>query len=1011
MLSILLLGSPRILRDGVPVEIARRRPRYLIYYLAAQPGPVGREQILAIFWPDHERGAAQQLLRTSLHAARKALGDTLITTDDQLSLRADVHVDLRLLATAVQGDAVAALAAALAAYQGDLLAGVQVEDSPAFEEWLLAERERVRLLVLRGLGRLARLYEARGEYAAALAALLQALDLDPLQEDLQRAAMRLHYVLGDRVAAIRRYEELRDLLDAEMGVPPMAETRALYDAVITDSLQIDPPPLPSRPLLATPPPPATLPFAGRGTELALLETALAAGHLALIEGEPGIGKTRLAHECAQRRGGLVLLAEAHELEQSLPYHPLATALRTLLAHPDWPVLHARINLDPLWWHEVARLLPELHPQTAPLAPPDEARLWEALARFLGALAQIQPFALVFDDIQWADSSTLGLIGYLLRRSPGPHLALLATSRPAAPRSGVAILAATLLREGRLTRVALSRLTPADTLSIARNLSPVYANLLADWLQRHAEGNPYITNELVDHARHTGLLLANGTLNLTMLAQGVVVPQTVYSLIQNRLLRLSDEARRVLDAAAAVGREFEFEVAARASALSEAAALDALDELCATRLVLPLEDGRFTFDHSLTLEVAEREVAAPRQRLLHRRVGEALEALHRNRLDGVAGLIASHYTRGGAIERAATYALRAGQQAARVAAWAEAAAFYTQALAGTPDAERHPLLLALGEALHNAGEIAAAVEHLRSALATAVSPAEERAARLALARTILAQGRYAEMIELVRPLHDCPLANDAISAEFLWGTALSLEGADLSAAAAHLRRAEAQIGEQVRADPVALAQVRFELGSVLAQQGDLPQAIALYREALAVAEQAGQGAEQWRILAHNNLAYHLHLLGNVEEAEAQIRAGLALAEARGALTLLPYLRSTAGEVALARGHLDMAEEQFRLGLDLAERLDIPERIAGLRANQGLLAIRRAQPQQASVHLRAALSRADDLGIHHLAAQIRVWLAPLTAPDERRTLLAEARASAERAGRSRILAQIEALEERM
>ena len=96
------------------------------------------------------------------------------------------------------------------------------------------QRERYRRLAIRGLAALSRAYEAKGDLAAALDAIDRALASDPLQEDLQRAALRLHYLSGDRAGAIRRYEALRKLLDEEMGVPPMAETRELYDAIIKD---------------------------------------------------------------------------------------------------------------------------------------------------------------------------------------------------------------------------------------------------------------------------------------------------------------------------------------------------------------------------------------------------------------------------------------------------------------------------------------------------------------------------------------------------------------------------------------------------------------------------------------------------------------------------------------------------------------------------------------------------------------------------------------------------------
>src|SRR5262249_37220037 len=153
----------------------------------------------------------------------------------------------------------------------------------------------------------------------------------------------------------------------------------------------------------------------------------------------------------------------------------------------------------------------------------------------------------------------------------------------------------------------------------------------------------------------------------------------------------------------------------------------------------------------------------------------------------------------------------------------------------------------------------------------------------------------------------------------------------------------------------LAQVRFELGNVLAQQGDLPRAIERYREALAAAERAEATIPQ-RILILNNLAYHLHLLGDPSASEFA-QAGLRLAQEKGVLSFQTYLLSTLGEIALAAEDLPAAEQYFAEGLALAEQLSLPERIAGITANLGLLALRGGQTALAIHRLSSALARAD------------------------------------------------------
>ncbi len=1010
MLAVRTFGAPEIVLNGAPLTIPRRKSRAVIFYLAAQAAPVRRDTLLALLWPDAERAAALQTLRTTLHGLRKALGEALLADDETLALAPTVSVDARQLEAGLRAPDDAGLTASLALYQGDFLAGFSLPDASGFDDWAAAERDRYRRVVVRGLTRLSRAAEARQDYQAALEALERGLAFDPLQEDLQRTALRLHYLAGDRAGAIRRYEHLRRLLDEEMGVPPMAETRALYDAIIRDEVG------PGAPASAPPRVPADAapneasltapPFTGRAAELQTLRTALEKRRVAIVEGEPGIGKTRLAGEFLRSTNARALVGAARELEHALPYQPLREALRGLLVRPDWSDQRASLcaALPAVWRDEAARLLPELDPERATAAATDESRLWEGVFQLLLTVSRQAPLIMFIDDAQWADASTLSLLGYLARRAEATQapLTVLLAARPYTSRSPLAALLQALTREGRLVRVPLARLSPADLLALATHLSPTFAQPLAQWLQHNSEGNPYILTELVRDLLEQGLIRA-GILNLDRLAPSPAVPQSVASLIESRLARLSEAARRVLDVAVAAGRLFEFDVVARAAGLSEAAALDALDELRAAHLVLPAPDEQFAFDHTLTMEVAYRQVGEPRHRLLHRRVAEALESLGRDRGDGLAGILAWHFMEGGAPERAAPYALRAARQAVRLAAWREAIAFFEQALAGVEDRQRLEVLMALGAARTQAGQAVQAAEALQAALAEA-GPEQRHAIQRLLAQSFLNQGRYADVIALAQDLQREAPENDG-SAELLWGTALSLEGADLAGAAAHLHRAESLLLASPQPDPERLAQAKFELGSLAAQQGDLPQAIALYREALAVGESGG--LDVWQVLALNNIAYHQLLLGDAA-AQANAQRGLALARERGLLGVLPFLWSTFGEIQLAAGDLAAAEAAFSEGLELAEQLSNAERIAGLTANLGRVAARRGENALAIHRLSTALARADTLGTQHLAAQIRLWLVPLLPAAEARAALAEARAVAEGGGRRRLLAEAARLE---
>ena len=454
MLTVQLFGQPGFYLDGRPIKLARRKSRAVAYYLAAHAQPLKREHLLSVFWPDTPRTAAQQVLRTTLHGLRKAFGSAVLAEGDDVSLAAEVDArEFEARLTGLSGDS-DALTAALALYQGDFLADVSLPDAETFEDWAAIERERYRRLAVRGLIRLSKNHEGQRDYAAALEGLDRALAIAPYQEDLQREAMRLHYLAGDRPGAIRRFLHLKEMLDNEMGVPPMAETQALYDAIITDTLQ---PPRPGpgesgsgapagtngipsgrpspapEPAAFTRPPDSqapVLPFAGRRAEMDALRQAVSERKLALIEGEAGIGKTRLAEEFIRASGALPLVGVARELEQFLPYQPIVEALRGLLADAAWPGIQAGLQatLSPFWLGETARLLPELGaPAPGRESAADESRLWEAMHQFLLALAYERQVMLLLDDLHWADASTLALFGYLIRQPACTNLGFLATS--------------------------------------------------------------------------------------------------------------------------------------------------------------------------------------------------------------------------------------------------------------------------------------------------------------------------------------------------------------------------------------------------------------------------------------------------------------------------------------------------------------------------------------------------------------------------------------------------------
>ncbi len=1028
-LEIRLFGSPQVLVNHQPVEELRRKNRALLFYLASSRKSLQREALLSFFWPDRERMASQPILRTMIHDLRKHLGANLQGDDHSLSLSGDVRIDVQEFSFTIGSPSpeLESLSNALALYQGDFLEGFSLHEPDQFDDWVISERERYKLEAIRGFTQLSRLYEKQPDPSKALEQMRRALSYNLFQEDLQREVMRLLFLNGDRTGVVRQYESLRKLLDEEMGVLPMKETRKLYDAIISDTYH--PPASASIPVTSMAPIERgefILPFLGRESELKTLISYLGRGKLILLEGEPGIGKTRIitelaAEEARKQAPLLVIRGTAYELEQGLPYQPILDALREVRSRPEWKSISAQLELEPIWWTELSRLLPEILAESPDIPAPEptisENRLWEALLQFFKSLASRQRIWLFLNDLHWADAATIGWLGHLVRHLASPALTVIATTRPVNGTSpDLRMLLHGLKREDRLAHLHITGLPDPVVRILASRIHPGQAGDLSDWLIGNAEGNPFFLTELIRYAQDVGVLKMDGHLTAEMLKTSLVIPATIQNLIEARLLHLSENAHGVIHLGSAIGREFDLALVRRAAGLSEMALIEAMEELQEAHLVRPLEGEQWGFDHSLSMQVVLQDMSQLRRQSLHRQVARALEELHPDNLDAFSGVLAHHYLEGNLPDQAATHAFRAGQQAAALAAWVEAIAFYDQAWKLTPDAAKKARIsLAMGTARFHKGDFDAASREYRTAVDLAQQMQDWpllEAAHLALNQSYMPQARFKEAIDLAMELRRLGPPELAKTAEFCWGTALGIESAHPMEAEVHLREAERMVRE-TSGEPtlLSLAQIHYQLAGVVGQLGRSQEAIDLYQGVLEQIEGGKATLDILRnIMLFNNLAYHLHLLGDPRAAR-YIEAGIRLAHKKGSLTHLPFLYSTSGEIALDENRPEEADKFFQDGLDIARQIPMPERVAGMTANLGLAAFRRGEPALAVQRLNEALDLARQVGSRHLEVRIRIWLIPLLSASERGICLNTARTIAEEEGLKALLEEIRGLEKIM
>lgn len=328
-LSAKFLGQFQVTQDGAPVLGWRYdKVRALLVYLILEAERVhARDKLAALLWPDSPDAAARKSLRQALTHLRAAIGDEMATppflfiSRDSIQINpasrfeSDVASFLALLAACeshaheiVETCAVCTerLAQAASLYQGDLLAGFSLPSSLPFEEWLLATRERLRLLAIDALGLLAAAYAHSRNEDAALQTARRQLALDPWHEGAYRLLMRLLAQRGQRTAALAEYERCRRVLAEELGIEPSQETTALYERIRRETGSLirremeTPPAISGGKTVAAIPTPLTE-LIGREAEITAVSDLLRRDGIRLLTllGPPGIGKTRLALQVAR----------------------------------------------------------------------------------------------------------------------------------------------------------------------------------------------------------------------------------------------------------------------------------------------------------------------------------------------------------------------------------------------------------------------------------------------------------------------------------------------------------------------------------------------------------------------------------------------------------------------------------------------------------------------------------------------------------------------------------------
>jgi len=684
-LRVFLLGSPRVEAGDHLIDITRRQARALLYRLAVSTQPVARAVLCFLIWPEiNDVNARRNLSRlVSILHHSLPLPNYLVTSADQISLNAnyvwsDTRAFQQLWDSWKAGGAIDQLRRAVNLRRGPFLDGFSLSGSAEFDTWVVTERQYWERLTLEGLEGLIDAEAKEYNYVNAIEFGRRYLTIDELNEDVHRRLIEYYGQIGDRNAAHQQYERCKMVLERDLGVDPLPETQALYQAVRVGQI-IQPLRIPAS---RTPWPPQSLdvPFFGRDPALHALEKASAQSlnkqnQIVLISGEPGIGKTRLMQEFLAKveNQAVVFVGSCHPETSRSPYQPIIEALRSQLSTRELPLVS-----PPNWLDDISRLLPDLAElqQRVTEAPPSEpgwarTRLFEAIdSLFEWLVGKTSPAILGLDDLQWADLVTLDWLAYKTHHQPNYPFLFIGTYRNEEAGNLVNLIEK-LSVQGNLVDLHLQGLDEDDVERLLNHFQDriAHSEITAGQVRQLSGGNPFFILEMV-HA----LTTPAGDRDATSESDVLPVPGTIKSAVQARLRQLSATAHQIIEGGAVLGHQFDLDTVALTAGRSENETIAALEEVTAHQLLVTKSEF-FLFKHEIVREVIYRELSHYRRRLLHRRAGQALEKLK----PAAVVALAMHLEAADQPGRAAHYAIEAGREARKVFAPVEARSWFDHAL--------------------------------------------------------------------------------------------------------------------------------------------------------------------------------------------------------------------------------------------------------------------------------------------------------------------------------------------
>ncbi len=684
-----LFGVPSLFDpDGHPVPtISAAKDLALLAFLTLQPGPHSREEIAALLWGDSPDEQARASLRQALKRLNTLAGTGLSSTRQSLELIDPPSCDVLDFQAALVTNPAAAGEFDVPRF----FSGFTLRHAPGFDEWLSSARLRFTRQYHQTLGALARDALLRWQWREAAKWAERWLASDPLVEDGWKILIEATHLAGDRANALAHMREYETRIKRELDTTPGPAVLALKNRIMADNAAELRRPV-SADWLAHGPQLDTA-LVGRSPEWNSLMDAWRAvsrgrAQVVLIEGDAGVGKTRLAEDFlrwAESQRAVLLRGRGYDALTGTPYGPLVEALRCGLSAPGLT------GTDPEWLMEATRLLPELRRRFPNLPEPaagiDAAgrlRLFESVAQMALALAAESPVILLIDDVQWCDAETCALLHFLVRRWASAPIVLMATLTPGdLERDAPAARLCRALRvQPHARTVTLRALNEDEVFTMIHDMghfrSPEAGRRFASRVSEVTNGSPFYIIELLKTLFAQGLLAVDPLTGMWAAgpeaclegSRAFPMSQTVQDAIGERVGRLPTELRDLLATVTLASPTCETDLLSHVHSISRLQVATLCEELVTRRLAIE-EDGVYRVAHGLIAEAVRRELTVSHRREIHRSIALALQEMagdntrHEMRDSehhSLAGRIARHAEYGGEGRMACHYAIKASAAA-------------------------------------------------------------------------------------------------------------------------------------------------------------------------------------------------------------------------------------------------------------------------------------------------------------------------------------------------------------